>query len=416
MSTDALGTRKLMNGDLLWVAKTSYGLENICYSYVLAALNAPLPHCALGARIEQVINVPVDSVEGLTQLYAKLSFFTGIDKWRINTWLIEGYLFMPELERRRLGIFPKKCMEWEKYFEYFPFSWVASNALAGIAMGAQSLLDMMTISMLIFYVDEFFESDLAKGDVFRAIKQLPKIIDAIFTQHRVHCHNGNLDWEETFNEYHGITYQQLAQFVDYVLSLPKVQNATTHNKTQLEFELKAYLLANTQQLADNFLLKNQDEQRVFTSPPCPYIKWVHNTGTEHFGGYYVFAVMVCLLGNNEEFLLKSKVKYIVQDCARRASVVLRMFNDSGSLSRDRRESNLNSVFFPEFIGENKSDKELRDELVSLAKYEKACLQASINELEGACGSRFRYIYKAVKVYCNVCEYFMDMYKMRKDLL
>lgn len=221
---------------------------------------------------------------------------------------------------------------------------------------------------------------------------------------------------ESPDEDHRTIYQQLAHFVHFVLSIPKVQNATKNDKAQLEFELKAYLLANTQQLEDNFRLKNQGKARVVASPPSSYIKWVHNTGTEHFGGYFVFALMVCLLGNGEEFLLNSKIKYIAQDCARRASVALRMFNDSGSLSRDQRESNLNSVFFPEFVGENKSDKELRGELVSLAKSEKRCLVGSLEELESACGSRFRHIYKAVKVYYNVCEYFTDMYEMKKDLL
>ena len=416
MSINALENRRLMKQDFIWAAKTSYSLENICHSYVLAALNTPLPHCVLGSRIEQLVSVPRVGVENFTKSFLNLSFFSGIDQWRIKTWLIEGYLFMPELERRHLGIFGLKCVELEKYFQYLPFSWIASNGVDGITMGAQSLLDMMTISMLIFYVDEFFEKNLARGNVPRAIKQLPKSIDAMFTQLSVDAHKEVLDGAERCDEDHKVIYQQLERFVHYVLSLPKVQNTSQNDKAQLEFELKTYLLANTQQLEDNFRLRNQQRKRVITSPPSSYIKWVHNTGTEHFGGYCVFALMVCLLGNGEDFLPNSKIKYIAQDCARRASVALRMFNDSGSLSRDRRESNLNSVFFPEFVGENKSDKEVRAELDALAMYEKRHLAKSLEELESACGSRFQQIYKAVKVYQNVCEFFTDLYEMRKDLL
>lgn len=92
------------------------------------------------------------------------------------------------------------------------------------------------------------------------------------------------------------------------------------------------------------------------------------------------------------------------------------FNNIGLLSRDRRESNLNSVFFPKFVGETKNYHELSAELASLAEYEKKCLSVSLEELESACGNQFRHVYRALKTYNNVFEYFADMYEMKKDLL
>ena len=322
---------------------------------------------------------------------------------------------MPELENRLFNAFGRKCTALEKYFEYIPFSWTVSNGLADIAMGAQSLLDMMTLAGLIFNIDELFKKSPVSADVPTEIKSLLECIDSIFMQTRVDSHRNRSAEAETSGEDGQMVYQRLAEFVQYILSLPKIQNASENDKALLKRELKAYLSANAQQLGDDFRLKNQTKTRVHASPPSPYTKWVHDTGIEHFGRYCVFALIVCLLGNGKDFLPNSKIKYIAQDCARRASVVMRILNDIGSLSRDRRESNLNPVFFPEFV-ETKNDYELGAELVSLVEYEKRCLSVSLEELESACGNQFRHVYKALKVYNNICEYFVDMYEMKKDLL
>ena len=272
---------------------------------------------------------------------------------------------------------------------------------------------MMTTAILVFHVDEFFEVDLAGGDVSSALKQLPKSIDAIFSQFPIDLVGDALG---ELDDYNRMIYQQLAKFANSVLSLPKIQNASKNDKALLEFELKAYILANTQQLEDNFRLKSQENTQVLSHPPSTYIKWVHNTGCEHFGGYWVFAFILCLLDNGEDFIPNSEIKYIAHDCSRRVSLALRMFNDVGSLSRDRRECNLNSLFFPEFMGENKSDIELRGELVSLAKYEKKSLEVSLGVLEKVCGSRFRRVYNTVALFYNVLEYFTELYEVKKDLL
>ena len=126
--------------------------------------------------------------------------------------------------------------------------------------------------------------------------------------------------------------------------------------------------------------------------------------------------MVCLLGNGVDFIPDSQVKYIAQDCSRRISIALRMLNDSRGLARDRLEINLNSVFFPEFAPENKSDDEFSRELAELAKYEKKCLSVSFRELKLVCGTRFRYVYKAVNVFYNLCEYSKDLYETKREIL
>jgi len=91
-----------------------------------------------------------------------------------------------------------------------------------------------------------------------------------------------------------------------------------------------------------------------------------------------------------------------------------MFNDYGSLERDRKESNLNSMFFPEFNGEGKSDTELRTELVRLTKYERKCLALSFDELKVACGDRHRRVYDMMRLFYNASEIYTEVYEV-KDL-
>lgn len=89
---------------------------------------------------------------------------------------------MPQLEDRWLDIFGGHGLDLERYLHYIPFSWTSSNGLAGITMGPQSLLDMMTFSMFLFHIDELFDLDLVRGNDAESVKQLPERIKSIFSR------------------------------------------------------------------------------------------------------------------------------------------------------------------------------------------------------------------------------------------
>lgn len=417
VSTGALAEGNLTKKEFIWIAKVSYASENVRRSYILAALNSPLPYCSLDSRVKTLVHIPLDNVEKSVKFHKTLSLFKSVDDWLIKAWLIEGYLFASQLEVTHMDVFGSKGTELERYLMYIPFSWTAANGLAGIGLGAQSLFELMTFTMFIFRVDEFFEQDLASERDISRLKMLPRIIRNVFSKVTLLDNIFEIsDEPKTLKKHDQAIYRQLAKYARYVFTIPKIQNASNNDKMQLKLELEAYLLANAQQLEDHFLLKNQANRKVLATQQSPYVKWVHNTGSEHFGGYATFALIVCLVGKGEDFIHDSQVKYIAQDCSRRLSVALRMFNDSRGLARDRKEVNLNSVFFPEFAGENKSDDVLSKELISIAKYEKKCLAVSFRELEMVCGTRFRQVYDTVNVFYNLCEYYTDLYEMKKDIL
>ena len=77
-------------------------------------------------------------------------------------------------------MFSRRGMAEDKYLEYIPFSWISASDLENLHAGAQTLFDMMMISMMNFQVDEFFDGVVAKGDLL-TIAQLRKSIEKLFS-------------------------------------------------------------------------------------------------------------------------------------------------------------------------------------------------------------------------------------------
>ena len=414
-SINALEDIKLTPTDYIWAGKISYGVENVCHSYVLGAMNAQVPQYLLGPRVSALVNIPAKRVSSFTKFYGRLPMFAGVDAWKLKAWLIEGYLFLPELEKMRLGVFSRGGMDEDKYFEYLPFSWTGPNGLESINAGAQTLFDMIVISMVNYQVDEFFDGVVARGDM-STIALLKRNIEKLFSDSTTSSSSAKdaVNGFEDLPTYDQDIYSQLSEFLNFVVSYPRIQNASLNDKAQLQLELKTYLLAHTQQCEDSIKLRRQGAQKICNSPPSSYMRWVRNTASDHLSSTYAFAFMVCLLGNEIDYFPNTEIRFIAQDCCTHLSVICRMFNDYGSLERDRKESNLNSMFFPEFHGEGKSDTELRTELVRLTKYERKCLALSFDELKAACGDRHRRVYDMMRLFYNASEIYTEVYEV-KDL-
>lgn len=86
-------------------------------------------------------------------------------------------------------------------------------------------------------------------------------------------------------------------------------------------------------------------------------------------------------------------KYLAQVLVRHLATMFRMYNDYGSIARDRVERNVNSVNFPEFHEEaQNADKEVSEEgikqsLFEIAEYEIECLGLAKGETEEICAEK-----------------------------
>lgn len=431
-----LENMKLSPKEHVWRGKIAYGVENVSHSYVLAALNSPVPQFLLGPRVSDLVTIPVKRLGTFANFYAKLPMFSKMEIWKLKAWLIEGYLFLPDLEKMKLSLFSRAMIDDEKYFEYLPFSWTAPNGLESIHCGAQTLYDMMMLSLLNYQVDQLFDGIVVRGDL-AIIGQLREAIEKLCstqaglsrtltrsntrTLTRMNTTastrppqpivNGIKDDTSSLEQFDGNLYSQLKEFINYVLTYPRIQNAHNIDKSNLVHELKAYLLAQTQQCEDGIKIRRQNYAKVYSSAPSTYSRWVRNTGADYLSSQYAFAFLSCLVSNGEEGPT-SEIRYIAQDCCSRLAVVCRLFNDYGSLERDRKESNLNSLMFPEFEGDEKSEIALRKELICLTKYERKCLETSFQELQEACGVRHRRLYEMTRLFYNASEIYTEVYEVR----
>jgi hypothetical protein len=395
VSIDALDI-PLARSDHIWAGKVAYGVESVCHSYVLAALSTHVPQYHLGPKVGALVNISPQNFVYFSKFFAKLPMFASVEPWRLNAWLIEGYLFLPDLESMRL--FRREGMKEDKYLEYIPFTWIAPNELENAGASAETLFGMMTISLINFEVDEFFDGVLASHDL-STINRLRGRIEDLFR-------NDNTENESDSDG------RQLQNYLRFVWTYPGIQNASDRDKAALQLQLSMLLLSHVQQCEDNIKLRSQIQQRFYDAPPSPYIRWVRTTASDHLSSQSAFAFMVCLLGSRSHYFPNSEISYIAQDCCSRTSAICRMYNDYGTLARDRTERNLNSVCFPEFDGEQKTDTELQKELLKLSMYEQKLLDLSVQQLERLCGTRHRRIYHMTKLFYNASRVYNEIYESR----
>ena len=434
----------LGSDDFIWVGKIGYGVEHVCRSYTLAAMHVPVPMYEASTVSSGAPPVPVRSVEKFTKFYLRLPMFSGYEVWRVKAYIIEGYMYLPELARVRLDVFDRDGMKEDPYFEYLPFSWTGPNGMEETYASSQTIFDMIVISMVNFQLDEFFDIIVQKHGE-SALSSLRKIIDIMFNDlskgilpqallkgaQNGHSNgktstNGSVAHEE-YNDSYKEIYARIAHFVNFVFTFPRIEHASENDKGQLRCEMKIYLLAHTTQCEDNVRLQAQDSAELFLTPRSSYLKWVRSTAADHLSSQYAFAFTTCLLGHSmnkssslkEDYFPTPEIKYVAQDCSTHLSVICRIYNDYGSLPRDRQEKNLNAVFFPEFEGQakKKTDVQLRQELARICDYERKCLKVALDELlqiakKHVSATRAKRIHEVVRLFYNASEIYTEIYELR----
>ncbi|RYP00490.1 hypothetical protein DL765_010905 [Monosporascus sp. GIB2] len=101
-----------------------------------------------------------------------------------------------------------------------------------------------------------------------------------------------------------------------------------------------------------------------------------------------------------------------------------MYNDYGSVARDKDEGNLNSIDFPEFqqdpVGptSDKAGKEfeqvLKAELLWLAEYERRGLDMAVLQLEEELGRTHEQLVDSLKLFIRVTDLYGQIY-VQKDI-
>jgi len=444
--------------DYIWIEKVTYRSKNFHQAYVLAALNAPLIEQGFKGKISQVFHLPWERIVKLEKLSKRLPLFASFPDWTIKASLIEGYLFLPQLNSIRLDVFPRKNMAEDKYFEYIPFAWTSTNNLKRAHLRGTFLREMMIISFLNYQADEYMETSVSTCFADR-LDDARDLIDRLFDELRskTNGHSKNLPYgntsedgsapevengepssdkgrtskkrkigpdepiatnkvdssnDESSVERENEIRETLRRFVGHVLDHPTVQSASRYDKGRLRHELRTFLLAHVDQIEDNRRLSGN--LAPSKAPSRTFFDWVRRTGSDHTSCPYSFAFAVCLLGEGDDFFSSSNEKYFAQATCRHLATLCRMYNDIGSVARDRVEENLNSLDFPEFHTARTiplQDNVLKDLIYQLATFERKCLELALGNLRAT--SR-ELTLRFVNTFIDVTDMFGQIY-VEKDI-
>lgn len=394
-------------------------------------------------------------------------------KWELHASVLEGYLFLPELRRGCREIFPQLGPKEDKYFEYIPFTWVGANNLHSGPLSAHHMYIMMVISYLNYQVDEFIERAVGV-DCAEMLPEVKQTIERIFSEIDSACEsdcslrsngilgdsvhqngatrngsgvgnqpeaafkikakngtngtkipngimasngtkasngtntsNGTMDSNGNNNvngtDRLGHVYSTLKRFVAFILLHGDIKAAKSADKQRLKRELRAFLLAQVRQLEDN-----AQPNGINTS----YLRWVRGTSADNTSCIYSFAFLLCLMSGTGESLQTPEEIYVAEDFCTHLATSCRMYNDYGSLVRDRDEHNINSLDFSEFAGHG--DDENRKKLLrELAGYERSRLTGSLQTLEQILmKSGKRQLRALIRMFWDVTDTYGQIYIVR----
>lgn len=439
----------------IWIEKVNYASPHLTDCYALAALKAASKPA--GRKVGSgFVSIPSSSMHKRVKLFQLTPLFSTAPEWQIWASVLEASLFQPLLRARRLNIFPRKDMEEDRYFDIIPFTWTACNNRNGTFASTSFIYEMMIISFLNYQADEFMEA--VAGRTYAGREDiLRQVIDATFltkdtkingyanghinttsngTVSAINLNSGN----DTNGNVHHIQYLEyekvigpLSKFVAYVSNNSSILAASPWDRESMRRELRNYLHAHVTQSIDNarFGLQPQSEE-FYSNATDTFFRWVRTTSADHTSCPYSFSFVSCLLGamnGGRECFSTVSEKYLASAMCRHLATMCRMYNDFGSVARDRAERNLNSVNFPEFetpsgTGPAVNAKDAKKTaLFELAEYERSCLDAALRQLsEKSSGSRDSHSFEAETVkerqiaiwrmFCDVTDLYGQIYVVR----
>ncbi|KAI4194027.1 MAG: hypothetical protein LQ350_008018 [Teloschistes chrysophthalmus] len=173
------------------------------------------------------------------------------------------------------------------------------------------------------------------------MRDLELMIQQIFdTSSRAKDRCPNRELDEVRTTLHRVT--------SWVLNQPKILASSQYDRTVVRRELKAYYLGQIRSIFESSSLA-ASRKGAASQPKHPqetYHKWAHTTSADHVAGLIAFPFFCCLLNPNDEVqdcFPGAEAKYLAHDLSLHLASLCRMENDIGSIERDRREHNLNSI-------------------------------------------------------------------------
>jgi hypothetical protein len=427
--------------EYLWVAKVTYALPPLGRAYSIAAICAPTPH-GWGDKTISLANLPTDRVRALAGFLSTLPMFCEHELWVLEGDATLGYLYQPRLSRvLSSGVFPPQTVVSNmkkgenKYLEYIPLTWIATNRRNRHALPNSMLWEMMVISVLVYQLDEFMEkvcngeagaqvSERLRETVRELCEFAPPGSTGDLSNGNEPTTNGNGGGTGALN-HHDIR-AALHRFTSHILQHPAVVRSPTHVREQLHGQLATCLLSHIDHAEASARLAGQGHKHAalsasfkFRPARGTYYSWVQSTGADTTQSPAIFLFFCCLAAApGEPFFRGVRQHYLSSALSRHLANLCRQYNDYGSASRDLAEGNLNSLNFPEFHemmmrGEHwaaaKRGTDPKTDLLFVAEYERECLEHAITRLSAVMGPREM---DALRVFVDTVDLYGQIYAAR----
>ncbi|KAI0898671.1 Ent-kaurene synthase [Annulohypoxylon nitens] len=430
--------RKQWNeGHYLWIEKVTCASNILSEAYCLAAsiTRVVSSHQPQPSHAFQLPAVLTRGIQGAMSIISRTPLFAKVETCVVKAAeSLTAYVYL-SLQHQPLDIFPRSGDEQanHKYQIFTPAIWAACSMLHDNAISLSLLCEMVQLSRVMYQVDIFMESAVERN----LGKDLPRVgvlIRDLFRSLRAPSH-GKTNGQGTKTPiYEGLisgdssafedVKSTLTRLIKYVLHHQAVLKSPERLQRTLAYELESLILAHVTQAEDNQRFALQDSgstpfpmARKFPDPGQTFHSWIRNTSSTHTSSPFAFIFFNCLISKPKKNAFKTaRSAYLAEDLSRHLANHCRMYNDHGSIARDKDEANLNSVNFPEFhskrgVGPD-DEKDIKDQLVWIAEYERDGFQNAAAKLEAELGDKN--LMDALKVFIDVTDLFGQIY-VQKDL-
>ncbi|KAJ6127985.1 hypothetical protein N7471_009202 [Penicillium samsonianum] len=340
-------------------------------------------------------------------LLGHLEYFAGVPGWVIEASCLEAAFLVHEVaESTRL----KRRKDLDKAFilrlTAIP---IAVNYATKACLGKHVVLGMVDICEFNYHVDPLIEG--IKDRSPDTMQLIEKVICQIFSdkdssgvlQNKSEGDAITLEacqgHEEVYQLVKELEYSA-KQFIEH----PHVLTAGDYEQRNLRMEIRVGLLAQVSKVA----MAIPDSS---SAPDLSFYQFIQKIGADDTLSSMAIKSIICFIQGPSDVVCATPIeRYLLEEFNRHVAIWTRMWNDHSSIERDRVDSSLNVVDFPEFQS-CIEDAGKRRSLADLIQHEEDRLNESLERFASAVASRPKagYVVTGLRWYLGILHVFREQY-------
>ncbi|KAL4746351.1 hypothetical protein BDW72DRAFT_210495 [Aspergillus terricola var. indicus] len=381
-------SQRSQTDDQLWLDKTLYTIPTVSDSYIIAAVQAEATVSVSADLLNRLVDAPTPTVHKMTAYFSRLPSQTETPMWLIQASVIEGILFSRRL--KTLDIFSTGKALGDKYIKYAAVFWTLANNSRPEYLLSTSEDEVMEKSLANLPDSA---TDIIAGYIGDSCPETA-FINAPPYKTSSGTDISSYD-EETRTRLMSIQHK-IELWLRFALEDNLSANVSSHDRRDLQQEVKMATLAAIRQAKAH---KSLNSRQTFYT-------WLHTCAVHDVKSAVVSKSLICKIGHGSNVFRTAKEKYLAERLWRQMSIEGRLWNDLGSIERDRLAANLNSADFLE----SGPDGDVWAQLVELAdfehKYALLCLDKLTQLLESSGRHRIslylQMYYRCCEIYNETC--------------